>query len=68
MAATRTRVGTLRFSVGAGKQQVVRAILSPRARRILRSRHRLAVVVRTRGAQAGAQPVVAVTRITLIAR
>ena len=68
VARTRTRVATVRFIVGAGKQQVLRPVLSPRARRLLRTKHRLPVVLKTRGAQAGGQRVIVTTTTTLTGR
>ena len=59
--------GSAPFSVPGGERRTVRLALTSRARQLLRSRHHLPVVVRTRGARAADRLVVARLSLTLSA-
>jgi hypothetical protein len=62
------RIGTTRFTVPSGREQILYPLLSARARRALRAQRRLPIVLRTRGGAAGGQPLAATTRVTLRAK
>jgi hypothetical protein len=68
IAGTKTRVATARFVLAPGGERVVRPTLSPRARRLLRAKRRLALVVKTRGARVGSQPILVTANMSVTRR
>ena len=68
IAGTRKRVATARFAVGARKPVVVAPRLTRHARALLRTKRRLALVVKARDIQPTGLPVTGASRITLVRR